>query len=147
MPDLSFEDFSQTKTESYPQPPLGEITDAALKEVDGFTFTYAVTKFGDSQRTAHEVIFTEGDREFHIMPLLDEKGNISTLVQVVSDKQQVGTELQAHIQGYLLRTGQLLKIMDSTIRVTPKQMPSFEETLNFVMAGKHRQMTFSLVEE
>lgn len=129
------------------QRPKGEVVESGIRETDGITFTYSRLRFGDALRTAHEVVVSEGGREFHFMPILDERGHMHTAVQITSEKREFGDQLEARVVLYMLETGRLLKVMDAKVRGTQWHQPTFEETLQYVMDGKHLDHRFEIVEE
>ena len=140
--EIPFEDL--TKKEQLSKP---ELLDYGITEADGITFSFVTIKVGEEIRTAHEVFFAEGAREFHVMPLRDHQGNLSTAFEIVSEKKQLGEELEARVVFYMLTSEKLMKVLDSKYRGPTKNFPSFRETLDYVLEGKYHGHLIKRVEE
>jgi len=132
---LTFED--QTQASDLPE---GQITDSGIKKVDGITFSHVSVKFGDITRTSHQITIQEDDREIHFMPSLYENGMMRTTLVIVSEKRQIDDKLEFRSVIYDLEAGKLRKISDKKFRGTPKQLASYEETLQHAVSGKYREM-------
>jgi len=129
------------------QRPKGEVVESGIRELDGITFAYSRLRFGNALRTTHEIVLSEGGKDFHIMPLLDERGNMYTAVQIASDKREVDEKLEARVVLYMLEPGKLKKVMDAKVRGTPWSQPTYEEMLQYVLDGKHMDHPFEIIEE
>lgn len=126
----------------------GELIGHGIKSIDGITFANVKMKFsGDRTRSGHEVILEDGDRELRFMSLLNESGELTSAVEVVSGKRREEENLEAHVKLYLLTDEKLTKVLDGKYRGKFKEFDTYDEYIDFVQQRRQMGMRYEKVEE
>lgn len=146
--NLHIEDLTHRKDEDgkAPEGEKHELVDYGVKEVDGLTFSFVEMKHGGTTRTGHEISFTEGGKEYHVIPVHDPKRGVVTFVEIIEGKRVENDVVDAKVTLYSLENRKLRKHVHGRYRGKQTHYPTFGDTIRAVIDGKHRAMKFEKVE-